>query len=73
MVTETKEMHTCEICGITDADVKEYPTHKNGHDTTEYQCTDIHACLDRRDANIRAYWRGIGIEIEKKRPHLFED
>ena len=72
MVAETKEMHTCEVCEITDEDVKEYPTHKNGYETTEYLCTDINPCLDRRDANIRAYWRGRA-EIEKKHPHLFED
>ena len=51
-------MNTCEVCNHTSEDVKEYPTHKDGQDTTEYQCTDIHPCLDRRDANIRAYWRG---------------
>ena len=41
-------MQTCEICGHTSEDVKEYPTHKNGRDTTEYQCTDIEKCLDRK-------------------------
>ena len=55
MVTETKVELTCEICGITSEDVKEYPTHKDGHDTTEYQCKDFVACLDRKERSNGIY------------------
>jgi len=44
--------HTCRICGHEGVDVHEYPTYSQvlGRDTTEYQCDDITACLDKKYA-----------------------
>ena len=46
------KVETCEVCGHTGSDVHEYPTYSNvlGRDTTEYQCDDINACLNRKYA-----------------------
>jgi len=43
-------MIKCEVCGYEGEDVHEYPTYSKvlGRDTTEYQCDDITACLDRK-------------------------
>ena len=47
---------TCEVCGHTGTDVHEYPTysHSLGRDTTQYQCDDIDACLER---SLPKYYR----------------
>lgn len=41
---------TCAVCGYKGSDVHEYPTYLRvlGRDTTELQCDDIEACLDRK-------------------------
>ncbi|MDD4873352.1 MAG: hypothetical protein PHE15_00015 [Dehalococcoidales bacterium] len=46
------KVETCEVCGHRGSDVHEYPTYSNvlGRDTTEYQCDDIDACLNRKYA-----------------------
>jgi hypothetical protein len=46
------KVETCEVCGFRGTDVHEYPTYSNvlGRDTTEFQCKDITACLNRKYA-----------------------
>jgi len=45
-------VETCNVCGHTGSDVHEYPTYDAvlGRDTTEMQCRDITACLNRKYA-----------------------
>ena len=49
MVTETKEMHTCQYCGITDENVLHYYAKVGGSDQPVEQshCEDIDSCLER--------------------------
>jgi hypothetical protein len=46
------KVETCNVCGHTGSDVHEYPTYDAvlGRDTTEMQCRDITACLNRKYA-----------------------
>ena len=45
-------VETCEVCGKRGTDVHEFPTYDAvlGRDTTEMQCKDITACLNRKYA-----------------------
>lgn len=49
MTTEVK-LRVCEVCGRIETGIHEYPTYSRvlGRDTTEYQCDDIDACLNRK-------------------------
>ncbi len=40
--------HTCDECGHTGSDVHEWPTYKDGHDKTAYQCDQVEGCLTRK-------------------------
>jgi ASC-1-like (ASCH) protein len=46
------QQNTCEVCGHQGVDVHEYPTYSAvlNRDTSEYQCDDIDACLNRKYA-----------------------
>lgn len=45
-------VETCNVCGKRGTDVHEFPTYDAvlGRDTTEMQCKDITACLNRKYA-----------------------
>lgn len=55
MVTESKEMHTCSACGITDENVLHYYQKVGGSDQPIEQshCEDIIKCLERQLTNKR--------------------
>jgi hypothetical protein len=46
------KVEACEVCGHRGVDVHEYPTYSQvlKRDTTEMQCDDINACLNRKYA-----------------------
>ena len=46
----TTTIRTCQVCGHEGIHIHEYPTYSNvlKRDTTELQCDDITACLDRK-------------------------
>ena len=46
-------MNTCSVCFKTDNNVHEYPTSRQGRDTTDYCCDDPIECLNRLDNRLR--------------------
>lgn len=42
--------YTCAVCGHSGLDVHDYPFYDRTlqRDSSQYQCDDINACLDRR-------------------------